>query len=294
MSWTSISDLALELAPLAREVPTAAPIREAAAEVAVRRWGPAGVAGLPTLVNVAALAVSAARGRLLVHRVRPAAAALVDSTDLHSLPAEPPRLLRRPWILEARRPETGERLFGETAALAGYQVDGVTYLIGLSYPDGARVARWTPRWTGGELDAGIPAETSPLIDDADTHHAWVRDAARFAIVLGLLLDAEGAPLRTEDQVGAGTRRPGYPARLPRALQVAADRDDLAGPPGHRRSLAGAGAAAPVVLRARRPCDRWDCCRGAYYRLGSGPFVEVRGGEAKKGRAQRCGPCADPK
>ncbi len=286
MSWTSISDLALELAPLAREVPTAAPIREAAAEVAVRRWGPAGVAGLPTLVNVAALAVSAARGRLLVHRVRPAAAALVDSTDLHSLPAEPPRLLRRPWILEARRPETGERLFGETAALAGYQVDGVTYLIGLSYPDGARVARWTPRWTGGELDAGIPAETSPLIDDADTHHAWVRDAARFAIVLGLLLDAEGAPLRTEDQVGGATsskggRRGDAPAWAIRNVYL--ERPEHRGGGG-----SGAGEGAPVAGKI----GEIVAVRGHLKRQRHGPgnelvkWVYVAGYEARRWVAPR--------
>lgn len=235
--WQSLSDLVLEVAPVTRTVPADEPIREAAALVASQCWGMAEALRRPALVNVAALAVAATRGRLLVHQVRPAAAMLVDSTDLHSLPSEAPSLLRRPWILEARRPETGERLFGSTASLAGYEVDGATYLLGLQYPDGAAVARWTPHWTGEDIEAGIPAETSPLIADVDAHHEWAREAARFVIVLGLLLEADGAPLTISDEVGRATRGRGdAPAWSIRNVYL--ERPERRGKSG---SIAGGGA-----------------------------------------------------
>lgn len=87
-----------------------------------------------------------------------------------------------------------ERLVGDTVSLGGYALDGVTYLVGLDWPDGARVARWTPTWGGGELEAGIPLDDSPLIaTDTGGHQAGTREVARLAVVLGLLLDAEGSP-----------------------------------------------------------------------------------------------------
>jgi hypothetical protein len=94
-----------------------------------------------------------------------------------------------------------------TAALGGYELDGHVYLVGLGYPDGVAVARWRPHWTDEDLDSGVTRDASPLIDDVDAHHSWSRAAARFAVVLGLLLDAEGAPFRI-DVERPGKRRPG--------------------------------------------------------------------------------------
>jgi len=56
-----------------------------------------------------------------------------------------------------------------------------------------------PHWGEVDLTAGVHRDTSPLIDDVDAHYAWSREAARFAVILGLLLDAEGAPLAPRDE-----------------------------------------------------------------------------------------------
>lgn len=41
-------------------------------------------------------------------------------------------------------------------------------------------------------------DDSPLIDDVDAHHEWAREAARFCVVLGLLLEAVLSALRHGD------------------------------------------------------------------------------------------------
>lgn len=123
---------------------------------------------------------------------------LVDATDLHALPDEPPRLLQRAWLLESDWLR-GHALFGDTVSLGGYALDGVVYLVGLGLGGWARVARWTPHWIGEEIAAGVTSDTSPLIDDAEAHGGWTREAARFAVVLGLLLDADGTPTRITDE-----------------------------------------------------------------------------------------------
>jgi hypothetical protein len=235
-------------------------LRTRAAALAVLHSGVDVVDGAPALVNVGALALAAVP-RLTVHSVRPGAAGLVHATDLHSLPGEPPRLLRRAWLLEVRRPEAGERLFGETVSLGGYDLDGRTYLVGLDYPDGVHVAGWRPAWGERDLEVALPhGESSPLIEDVDAHHEWAREAARFAVVLGLLLDAEGAPLRREDdrRDTAGkpaARGPGRPGEyVVRHLYL----DDS---PANRAGGSGGVSvpgtlAAQVVVRGhlkRQPC-----------------------------------------
>jgi hypothetical protein len=156
------------------------------------------------LVNVAQLAL-AMGDRPLLHQIRPAAARLVHETDLHSLPDEPPRLLRRAWLVEVRRPETGEVLWGDTAALGGYELDGLHTLVGFEYPDGLLIGRWRPSWSGEDLDAGVSRGSSPMLDDVDAFYEWSREAARFAVVLGLLLDAEGVPFRINVERPGGAR-----------------------------------------------------------------------------------------
>lgn len=195
MTWLSISALVWRLRAHLAPV-TGLPVREAGARVALAEFGANTVQELPSLVNFGALTVLAQP--LRVHELRGRVPERVASTDLHSLPDEPPRLLRAPWILEVRDP-VRERLFGSTPALAGYELDGTIYLLGVGYPDGAFVARWRPRWPGGDIEAGVVREGSGgLIDDIEVHAEWGRAAARFAIVLGLMLDAEGTPLRTTD------------------------------------------------------------------------------------------------
>lgn len=212
-TWRSLSSLVLDLHPKALRLPQEGDLRERAAALTFAHFGEKTAFDAPAVINVSALAISCGE-RVTVHQLRPAAAELVHETDLHSLPSEPPRLLRRAWIVEVRRPETGERLFGDTVCLAGYPIEDAIYLVGIGYPDGAWVARWRPRWTGEEIEASVPHEVSPLardqshplISDVDAHHDWAREAARFAVVLGLLLEAEGVPIRVETEQAGGEKK----------------------------------------------------------------------------------------
>lgn len=174
------------------------PLREAAERTAVAAWGHETVADLLVLINMTALGI-AAPAPVRTHMVRPAAARHASVTDLHSLPEERPQLFRAPWLLEVRRPELGETLFGETIALGGYHLEGTTYLVGLTLDGGARVATWRPSWTGGELAEGTRQDYSPLVEPADVveWQDWARAAARFAVVYALLVEAEASPLRVE-------------------------------------------------------------------------------------------------
>lgn len=153
---------------------------------------------LQSRINLSTLAILS-RGAPDTWLCRPSASAIVHDTDLHSIPTEPPRLLRAPGIVEVRRPETGERLWGDYASLGWYEVEGATFLLGLSYPDGYAVARWTPAWTGQDLDPQLPGAElgSPLIDNLGRHHDFAVAAARYLVVLGLLAEAEDSPLRIE-------------------------------------------------------------------------------------------------
>lgn len=203
----------------APEIEKGAPIALAGAAVAMSHYGaavndPRGSA----LVNVGALAV-AARGTPAVYHCRPSAARVVHETDLHSIPAEPPPLLRRPGIVEVRRPETGERLWGDVFSIGWYTVEGAqcdpprltptTFLIGLEYDGSALAARWTPTWTGEEIDEQLPAPEygSSLIEAVDTmhHHQFAQACARFLVVFGLLERIEHGPLRFELDKKTGRR-----------------------------------------------------------------------------------------
>lgn len=129
---------------------------------------------------------------------RPSASAIVHDTDLHSIPTEPPQLLRAPGIVEVRRPETGERLWGNYASLGWYEFEGATYLLGFTYPTGYAVARWTPAWTGQDIEPQLPALDLTLgADERGEHHEFAVAAARYLLVLGLLAEAENGPLRIE-------------------------------------------------------------------------------------------------
>ncbi len=198
--------------------PAVAPdeLKLAAAILASYVYGEEAVLGQPALINCGALALLLPRE--VTHEVTAAAAARVDGTDLHSLPEAPTRLLRGPWIVEARDPER-ERLFGDTICLAGYPLEGAIFLIGLQAPDGVRVARWRPRWTGGDLPADIPTDSSVLIDDQDAHREWAREAARWIVVLSVLLEAEGSPVREGEAVPVGGRRRGTPTDGPAVRRV---------------------------------------------------------------------------
>lgn len=129
---------------------------------------------------------------------RPSASRIIHETDLHSIPTLPPAIMRQPGVIETRRPETGERLWGDVASLGWYSFGETYWLIGLSYPDGYMVARWTPKWTGEDLDEQLPAlDPSALVspDKRDAFYDFAFSAARYLLVLGLLAEADPSPLR---------------------------------------------------------------------------------------------------
>jgi hypothetical protein len=196
MAPASISDVVRKLQPFAHNIPAYPDIRERAAFLVTKAVHPTVLAAEPSWVNFGVLTL---HSPIHVYENSAGATRLVHSTDLHTLPGEPPRLLRTAWIVESRRPDK-EPLFGETFSLAGYPMPNGIFLIGLYYPDGVAVSRWTPQWEETELEAGVQRDFSPHIADVEAHYEWTREAARFALVLSLLLDAERTPLRLRDQL----------------------------------------------------------------------------------------------
>lgn len=209
MTWLGIDALVRPLRTLVDKVPDGTPTRAAAAAVVTAQYGQLD-ADNAALINLGVLAVKS-RGRPPVYHCRPSASRVVHETDLRSIPEAAPPLLAGPGIIEARRPETGERLWGDVAALGWYPIVGAeldpprltdaVYLIGLRYPDGVFVARWIPAWTGEDLDEQLPYPDwgSSLIDNVEvmTHHQFAREAARYLVVFGLLEQVEDGPLRFE-------------------------------------------------------------------------------------------------
>lgn len=138
--------------------------------------------------------------------MRPSACGVVRETDLHSIPSEVPKLLRSPGLLEARRPETGEKLFelasdgGRAVASLGWYHDGGSIiLVGTMYPTGHGVAVWRPEWTGGDITPQLPALDifSRSIGDPEAHIEFSRLAAQFVLVFALLAEVDPSPLRIE-------------------------------------------------------------------------------------------------
>lgn len=202
MSWQSISDLVQRMIAHRDAVPDEGDIRTRAGHLALAAYGPDAAMGQPALVNIAALAL--AMDRLVVHRMIADAAEQVRSTELRAIPGEPPTLMRRPWIIESRRPER-HPLFGNTAALAGYELDGRLYLIGLDYPDGIRVEPVRIHWA--EQDMTATTTESPLVEgDVQEHRRWAEQAAEWVVTFGALLDAEATPLTDEDWPTRGRQR----------------------------------------------------------------------------------------
>lgn len=277
MTWLPLSSWVLEARATLRSgrVPLSEighSSRLVLAATAIFTWGEQRAREHPAVVNVAGLGFSML-DRLVLHRWTRDAADMVHATDLHSLPDEPPRLLRQPWLVETPHPERGQALFGTTVCLGGYYLDddpSCWWLIGLQWPDGITVAQWHPHWTGEEIAEGIPYDTSPLIDDVTGHREWGIEAARFAVVAGLLLDAASSPIRTESADGSRAAQ----KRAARAVDQeswAVKRVVLAGPP-ITSSNSGSGGEA-VGADGRSAVDA--AVRGHLKRQRHGPRGELR-------------------
>lgn len=177
------------------------PLPAAAISSAVLTWGRERVIELPAMVNVAGLREAFRRQtrRVVVHEVAPGVARLVEGTDLHALPGEPPLLLRGPVIVEVRRPDR-DVLFGSTIAVGAYESEtGLLMVVGLMTDGSALVQPWRPVWGGQELAEGIQ-EGTPLADPSEwaSYDTWLLEALRFLTVFGLLLEAQAAPIRIAD------------------------------------------------------------------------------------------------
>lgn len=212
MSWQSVSDIVQRMMVHRDAIPADGDIRTRAAHLVVASFGVEAAIAQPALVNIAALALS--MDRLVVHRLTADAAEQVRATELRAVPGQPPGLMRRPFIVESRRPER-HPLFGQTAALAGYELDGRLFLIGLDYPDGIRVEPVRIHWQ--EQDIEPTTTDSPLIEgDIHEHRLWAQYAAEWVVTLGALLEAEGAPLEAEDWSEASASKRQRPGRRQKA------------------------------------------------------------------------------
>jgi len=219
--------------------------------------------GMPAFFDVCELALRVGP-QLLVHHLRPAATETVHATDLHGLPGEPPRLLRRPFLIEAVDCEH-RSLFGSTSCLAGIpRASGDVLLIGLQRPDGIAVTLWQPVWGERDLEHvgdGIPVLLHSGTEDA--HRAWSNEAARFLTVLSMLLEAEGTPLQRTDRGGrlpnGQTPRPGqgWTERVvERTVRISeTDRETRTRAPHAGTTTPIAGRAAAVVPVAGYLCRK---------------------------------------
>lgn len=255
------------------------------------RWLPAG----NVLAGVALRTVT----RLVAHRIRPGVVRTVDSTDLHSLPGEAPHLLRGAFCLEAHRPETGDRLFGDVVGLAGFPLEHesgqqVLAIFAWGYPHGCAVIFWHPVWTGGEMPDVATSLARESVFGAGG--GWAREAVRFLVTYSLLLQAKGAPLRESDERAA---EPAASRRLPAegrggkplppwtVHHVTLDDRRIAAARAARRSAPGAGPPADARL-----LDTWVDGFLRRYHVGEGrsriEWRYIPGHEARRWMGPR--PC----
>jgi hypothetical protein len=191
----------MTLAETIARIPAAWPsgaqdFRTAAALVAEVGFGRRAVEQATALVNCGALAL-AMGSRPLVHSLRDDALTLIEATDLRSAPASAPELFRHAVIIEA----SGLALFGETTDLGIYQVpDGRYGLLGYTGRDpdgGAMFSLWRPHWA--EEDLNDPEIVPAMDEETEGVAAWTRDAVRFVLIYGLLLEAERTPLAIDER-----------------------------------------------------------------------------------------------
>ena len=247
------------------------PFRTKASLLALRQWGEAMVKDMTALVNVAGLALSLPR--LIVHQVSPGASHLVQSAALGSLPTEPPGFMQKAWLVESRHPERGEVLFGQTVSLGGYWLEGVLFLVGILYPDGAAVASWRPGW-GRDEQLDLPeVDATPLVADMEGYATWAREAALYIVRLSLLLKARQSPIesiapgakkKSRQQNAKAARDRGWAVRRIRLLH-----------PEYEASPSAGGSQSPSSLSKEDRALLPVTVRGHLRRIAIGPKKQER-------------------
>lgn len=176
--------------------------------------------------------------RVVVNQLKPAVARRVRDLTLGYVPADPPKLFERPWFIEIKRGgDDRERLFGNTIALCGFHVaqSDIWVIIGWR-KDGDHnfytCAKWPSTWGTDDLGTSDVEENVGRLQDGrwvlskDTSQSvfhspdWLGQAVQFAINLGELLAAEGAPVRVEEE----QRRHSPSQSPPRGGKPNSDRD----------------------------------------------------------------------
>lgn len=95
----------------------------------------------------------------------------------------------------------------------------------------------------------MPVDHSPLIDDVEGHREWAQNAARFVLILSLLLEAWGSPVEVKTAT-PGKRKKGE--RAARAKAWAVQRIVLSRPRTRHSRPEEAGRSAGRLLGDRVP------------------------------------------
>jgi hypothetical protein len=137
----------------------------------------------PLLVNVAALAIL--QRKSVGFKLDSTTIDGIQKTIIFDEPTGPPQLLQQPLILDSDMP-----LFENTTSLGMYPYREGYVLIGVLGDEMMR-AYWQPRWVDkpGTMEQGYWHLFYGL-------EAWAREAARFALTLGIILDT-GAKVHIE-------------------------------------------------------------------------------------------------
>lgn len=133
---------------------------------------------------------------LVLEQLTPLLCLLVAGTDLRSCPQAAPAALLRPWVVEVAPPAT---LWGDTFALGGYSHDGALQLCGVTTEGATLRCAWTPPWAPF---ARPLRDSEELLGPEDFRRwsAWGQQAARWALIYGLLRSVEPALLEERGSV----------------------------------------------------------------------------------------------
>lgn len=158
----------------------------------------------PALVDYACLALILRRIQAPTMIVHAKMAEEIALRPPARLPASVPLLLKDAWVMEPHDPQRGDRLFGDTVAVAGYyQAQSQSFmLIGAHWSGRYRVVPWRPRWGSAQLGISMDRilDPHPYADVIDPHRAadepaqqreWGEAAVRFVLgCVALLADPD--------------------------------------------------------------------------------------------------------